>query len=173
MTWHEIVKYSPENYDEKGVYTKDEWTSRSDVGKCYDGKPFAIEEYLDVEQHHINVICAIMDAANCKCLTIRYIEADKAYVAKRIKSSRFHEMDSPLLKSIPLLEEKRRIYSKEELSDIIRLALRKYIYVELSNKERKLLIEFGYDYYLKVSCSLSDEVLGSLVRKEMLFLDPR
>lgn len=31
MIWHEIVKYSSENYGENGVYTKDEWTSRSDI----------------------------------------------------------------------------------------------------------------------------------------------
>lgn len=38
MIWHEIVKYSPENYDENGVYTKNEWISRSDIGTSYEGK---------------------------------------------------------------------------------------------------------------------------------------
>lgn len=33
MAWHEIVKYSPQNYNSDGVYTADEWTSRCDVGK--------------------------------------------------------------------------------------------------------------------------------------------
>lgn len=32
MIWREIVKYSPENYAENGVYTKNEWISRSDIG---------------------------------------------------------------------------------------------------------------------------------------------
>lgn len=40
MIWHEIVKYSSENYGENGVYTKDEWTSRSDIGTVYEGKTF-------------------------------------------------------------------------------------------------------------------------------------
>lgn len=43
MIWHEIVKYSSENYGENGVYTKDEWTSRSDIGTVYEGKTFTLE----------------------------------------------------------------------------------------------------------------------------------
>ena len=56
---------------------------------------------------------------------------------------------------------------------VLRLALREYIYVELSNKAHKLFVKFGYDYYLNVACSLSNEVLEDIVRKEKLFLDPR
>ena len=56
MIWHEIVKYSSENYGENGVYTKDEWTSRSDIGTVYEGKTFTLEKYLDVEQRYINVV---------------------------------------------------------------------------------------------------------------------
>ena len=29
-----IVKYAPENYDEKGFYRKDEWTSSFDIGEA-------------------------------------------------------------------------------------------------------------------------------------------
>lgn len=172
MVWHEIVKYSPENYDENGVYTKDEWISKGDIGTVYEGKPFTLEEYLNVEQRYVNVILSIMDATNCRYLTIQYLEADKAYIAKRIKTSRFNKIDSPLLRSISLLEENKRI-SIEKISDVLRLALREYIYVELSNKEHEVFIKFGYDYYLNVACSLSNEVLGGIVCKEKLFLDPR
>lgn len=45
MIWHEIVKYSSENYGENGVYTKDEWTSRSDIGTVYEGKTFGLEKF--------------------------------------------------------------------------------------------------------------------------------
>ena len=65
MIWHEIVKYSSENYGENGVYTKDEWTSRSDIGTVYEGKTFTLEKYLDVEQRYINVVLSIMDVTNC------------------------------------------------------------------------------------------------------------
>ena len=100
MSWHEIVKYSPQNYNSDGVYTADEWTSRCDVGKCYDGKSFTLEEYLNVEQHYIAVVISVMKATNCKYMTIQYLEADKEDIVSRIKSSKFYDIDSPLLNSI-------------------------------------------------------------------------
>ena len=33
-----IVKYNPKYYDAKGVYTKDEWTDFSDIGKEFEGE---------------------------------------------------------------------------------------------------------------------------------------
>ena len=38
-----IVKYAPENYDERGIYRKDEWVALSDIGNVYDGKRFTRE----------------------------------------------------------------------------------------------------------------------------------
>lgn len=61
----------------------------------------------------------------------------------------------------------------EKITDIIRLSLREYIYVVLCNKEHKLHIKFGYDYYLNVSCSLNCETLKNIVCREGLYLDPR
>ena len=172
MVWHEIVKYNPKNYDSRGVYTIDEWTSRCDVGKCYNGKLFTIGDYLDVEQRYIAVILSIMKATKSKRLTIQYLEADKEYIVSRIESSKFYELDSCLLSSLPLLEEGHQI-GINQLSDILRLALREYIYLELNNKEHDLQIKFGYDYYLDVACTLNNDVLSNIVRKEGLFLGPR
>lgn len=61
----------------------------------------------------------------------------------------------------------------EKITDIIRLSLREHIYVVLCNKEHKLHIKFGYDYYLNVSCSLNCETLKNIVCREGLYLDPR
>lgn len=172
MNWHEIVKYSPQKYDSNGIYTTDEWTSMCDVGKKFDGKLFTLEEYLRVEQRYVSVILSIMKAMNCKYMTIQYLEADKEYITSSIKSSKFYNIDSELLKSLPLLEENRRIHISK-ITDIIRLSLREYIYVVLCNKEHKLHIKFGYDYYLNVSCSLNCETLKNIVCREGLYLDPR
>ena len=106
MAWHEILKYSPKNYKNR-IYTVDEWTSRCEVGKYFNGKQFTIEEYLRVEQQHINVILSIMKAVQSKFVVIRYLEADKADIIESIQDSKFHDIDSPLLQSIPLLEVKK------------------------------------------------------------------
>ncbi len=170
--WHEIVKYNPIHYDKNGIYTIDEWTSRSDVGKCYNGKAFSIEDYLAVEQQYIDAALSIMDAAKCAYMTIHYIEADKKYIADRIKSSKFYDIDLPLLQSLPLLSKGKKIHYTK-IGNVCRLALREYIYVVLRNDKHKLQIEFGYDYYMKVSSSLSNTILQEKVNKIGLFLDPR
>ena len=113
-----------------------------------------------------------MKAMNCKYMTIQYLEADKEYITSSIKSSKFYNIDSELLKSLPLLEENRRIHILK-ITDIIRLSLREYIYVVLRNKEHKLHIKFGYDYYLNVSCPLNYDTLKNIVYREGLYLDPR
>ena len=56
-------------------------------------------------------------------MTIQYLEADKEYITNRIESSKFYNIDSELLKSMPLLEKKRRI-NINKITDIIRLSLR-------------------------------------------------
>lgn len=170
--WHEIVKYNPIYYNKNGIYTKDEWTSRSDVGKCYNGKTFSIEEYLKVEQQYVNAVLSIMNAAKCTYMTIHYLEADKKYIVDRIKSSKFYDIDFPLLKSLPLIAEGRKIHYKK-IDGVIRLALREYLYVVLCNHKHKLQIEFGYDYYMKILSSLSNTILQEKVSKADLFLDPR
>ncbi len=105
MNWHEIVKYSPQKYDSNGVYTANEWTSRCDVGKKFDGKLFTLKEYLNVEQRYVSVILSIMKTTSSKYMTIQYLEADKEYITNRIESSKFYNIDSELLKSMPLLEK--------------------------------------------------------------------
>lgn len=170
--WHEIVKYNPIYYNKNGIYTKDEWTSRCDVGKCYNGKTFEIEDYLKVEQQYIDAVLSIMDAAKCAYMTVHYLEADKKYIVDRIKSSKFYDIDFPLLKSLPLITEGRKIHYNK-IDGVIRLALREYLYVVLCNRKHKLQIEFGYDYYMKILSSLSNAILQDIVCKAGLFLDPR
>ena len=105
MSWHEIVKYRPEYYDENGAYKANEWTSISDIGKSYDGKIFTLENYLRVEQRYIAVILSIMSRMDCKYLTVEYLEVDKNDIEKHINSSKDHTTDSLLVTSLIQLEQ--------------------------------------------------------------------
>ena len=171
MNWHEIAKYNPSNYAD-GIYTVDEWTSMSDVGKCYHGIMFALEDYLKVEQQYLDAVLSILCATGCKYMSIQYLEADRNLVEEQIKSSKNYNSDAPLLKSLPKLQVNKRI-GLQEIDQIIRLNLREYIYAVLVNKKHQLKIEFGYDYYLRVCTALDDATLRSIVGGAGLFLDPR
>jgi hypothetical protein len=50
-----VVKYKPEFYVD-GIYTKEEWISRYDIGDTFDGKLFEIDEYQRVEDNYVNFI---------------------------------------------------------------------------------------------------------------------
>ena len=69
----EIVKYAPENYDEKGIYRKNEWLMVSDIGKVYDGKRFTREEYLETEDKYAQAVIRGMELAGCSFLTVEYL----------------------------------------------------------------------------------------------------
>lgn len=49
MMNYRISKYNPKYRDEHGIYTRDEWTSISDVGEYFNGYEVTMEEYLDTE----------------------------------------------------------------------------------------------------------------------------
>ena len=72
-TADEIVKYAPENYDEKGIYRKNEWLMVSDIGKVYDGKRFTREEYLETEDKYAQAVIRGMELAGCSFLTVEYL----------------------------------------------------------------------------------------------------
>ena len=59
-TADEIVKYAPENYDERGIYRKNEWLMVSDIGKVYDGKRFTREEYLETEDKYAQAVIRVI-----------------------------------------------------------------------------------------------------------------
>lgn len=67
---HEIVKHSPLYYDAEGRYTRDEWTSRSDVNKMFNRNIFTIEEYMEVERKYVNAVKELMNITGSSYLTI-------------------------------------------------------------------------------------------------------
>ena len=69
---HLIVKYSPDGYDEDGIYRRHEWTEYSDVGKTYAGKKLSLEEYLEIESRYIECALDVITQSQCKYLTIGY-----------------------------------------------------------------------------------------------------
>lgn len=52
MIRYRITKYPPQNRNEQGWYTKEEWTSYVDIGKVYDSGLFTLEDYLKVESNY-------------------------------------------------------------------------------------------------------------------------
>ena len=178
--WHEIVKYKPENYNEDGVYTVDEWTHISDVGRVFNGHIFTIEEYLVTEDRYASVVISLMKAHNCQYIIIGnllYCETkrEKMNREKEMLSDPYSYHNIPLLPTLRTIRLGERIHisNRKRIEDAVRLNLRGYIYVYLMNRKQNLIIDFGYDLYMLLKSRLSKDSLRKIVVKEGLYLDPR
>lgn len=176
-TAHSIVKYKPEFYNEKGHYTKSEWTGRWGVGRVYDGHLVTLEEYLEVEQKYVDAVVKIMNLTECKYLTVSYMEDTVQTTKESIlemldRKNPFLQYDKLLYNSYMKLYEGRR-FDVIGIPDVIRLNLRGYTYTALTNLHKKLEIHFGFDYYMHFNTKFPSDILREEIRKIGLYLDPR
>ena len=147
---HEIVKYPPEGYDDNGVYCRDEWTDFSDIGKAFGGVVLTREDYLEVENRYDECAVEIIEASQCKYMTIGY---DGDYQNKGYRY-------------------KDRIKG-DQLRDVLRAILRNETWCVLVNLKHKVQIDFGWDYYMHVICPLEENRLRHIVESHNLYLNPR
>lgn len=156
-----IVKYKPQYYNEKGVYCKDEWTERCDIGSVFDGQIFTMEEYMAVEQKYVDAAHKIMDLSNCTYLTLAY--EDRTLMGARLDmiemlTGRFKEYDKEYCDFLASIYLKQR-FNKEKIAKLVRLNLRGLLGTSLTNESRHLEFHFGGDFYMYCRTRLPKEVL--------------
>ena len=153
-----IIKYDPQNRDEKGIYTKDEWTSHSDIGKIYNGSLFSQEDYEKTESQYIQAFFEILS----------YFHSSNVYVKHIFKISKF--IDFKRSKDTFLYDTYMSVQIGDVLSDpiviskLIQLRLREYIgelELTIPSAIRSEII-FGFDYYMYL---YTDKEVSSLLDK--------
>ena len=168
-----IVKYNPKYYDAKGVYTKDEWTDFSDIGKEFEGKRLSLEEYLEEENNFIAFVKECLELAECHYLTTNWSwENDQKYFKKSIKSickldPNFDE--SECLTLVQEIDAKKRISTSIAMY-LFKLMLRYAFNASLSNRKRKIKFYMGYEYYLHFFTSIDRETLKKIASKYNLYV---
>lgn len=63
-----------------------------------------------------------------------------------------------------MLENKKRIHVSH-IADVVRLALREYVFIILNNQTHGVKIEFGYDYYMYIYTNLDASVVKQIVKE--------
>ena len=138
-----IVKYAPENYDERGIYRKNEWLMSSDIGKIYDGKRFTREEYLETEDKYVRAVIRGMELAGCSFLTVEYLSIHrnkrnmKRFTPKDPKDP-LHEQNKALYDMFLSIKEGMRIHISQ-IEKAVRLNLREFMNCDLTNKKKRFL----------------------------------
>ena len=172
-----IVKYAPENYDERGIYRKDEWTSSSDIGKVYDGKRFTREEYLETEDKYAQAVIRGMELAGCSFLTVEYLSIHrnkrnmKRFTPKDPKDP-LHEQNKALYDMFLSIKEGMRIHISQ-IEKAVRLNLREFMNCDLTNKKKDFYVRFGFDYYMYFNSNIDKCILKKEIEKIGLYFNPR
>ena len=143
-----ISKYN-EKYRINGIYTRDEWTSMSDIGKKYGNIIFTYDEYVKVETKYLNVIKNILNAGKVKFLQIQGLE-DYKHVCQ--------------------FTPKQKVYLCEILN-ISQDCLREKYWCRLESD--KMFIHFGYDYYMYIGSNLTYDEMKKIVDEQGLYIEKR
>jgi hypothetical protein len=147
-----VTKYNPIHYN-NNIYTKNEWTSYSDIGREYDAHLFTKEEYERVERSYIDAVNLFIDFVETNSIQVCNYPRKYAYLSEcRTKDPQLYDVCKRLKDGM--------ILKTNEISIVIQLVLREYVQLslvvdELSNS----YIHFGYDYYMYF---VSDRQIGDL-----------
>jgi len=147
MHQYRVTKYDP-HYRVNGAYTRDEWTSFSDVGESFGGVPFTLADYEEAEARHIAFLCALVEQEVAYPLTIDSLESDP----------------------VACPWSSRQTIGPQELPVLLRDVLRGRCWCRLMG--RSFFIHFGYDYYMYVGCSFTSEGITALAGRFGLFAEP-
>lgn len=129
-----LTKYNPVFRRQDGSYTRNEWTSYSDIGKEFVDGVLTLRLYLDVEHRYVTAICDFFECASVSTLVIEEFEWSKEKLdgsPTDISQSRF---------------EVGSLLNLEELGDVVRICLREEAWCKLKG-EHSSYVHFGYDFY--------------------------
>ena len=162
----EIVKYQPQYYKDR-VYTKNEWVSVSDIGRCFDGEVLTKEEYLRVESAYIDTVKELFEVSGVKFLTI----VDPiTFNVRREKA--FNKENKAMYQIVSSLKEGKRIATCK-IDTVLKACLRELFWCALVNETKKVQVDVGYDYYLHFYSRLPEETISKIARCHGLYCNPR
>ncbi len=147
MTHYRFSKYDPA-YRVNGVYTKDEWTDYSDIGKCFDGVILTEAAYLQTENAYLQFCTKLMQMVGVEEMLLR-------------------DLSNPFKSDLPW--KNNETLSAEQAVAFLCDCLRTKCWGLL--KHGALRFYIGYDYYVHFSCNCSIEKLTALAEGMPIFVE--
>ena len=151
MKIYRITKYNPKLRDKMGRYLIDDWTSMSDIGKTFSGKELTLKKYLEVERQYLDVIEMLLNDNNVVQVKITNLEKYKGFECLSAK-------EKEIIDNIWV----DKCVGVNEITLICKLILREFIWAEFEWINTKMMLKFGYDYYMYFVC---DEIRKELIDK--------
>ena len=141
MFYWRITKYNPNNRDESGAYTQEEWTSSSDINKTYNHTVLTAEAYTKTEYAYVVAVLEFM-----KCLKVSALEI--AALEKHGFQPSELMYPAPMKKLYEMIQI-GSLVALEDIQWVTQLALRENIWCKL--KCSKMQVHFRYDFYMYIA----------------------
>lgn len=171
MIKYRITKYNPIFRDRDGSYTKNEWTSYSDIGKYYDDQRLETTDYLAIEQKYVDTLLFIFQEKKISCLQVMKLEKRRTLdqIEKFMQSKNLSISDNG--KSIFSSIQNGDLIDVNNIPCLIQLLLRECLWCRLMSPSNNLVVEFGYDYYMYVICDGVDVEVAKKIQDSGLFIE--
>lgn len=146
-----ITKYNPQLRDMQGRYCHNEWTSVSDIGKVYAGKLFTNVDYLRIEESYLQAILGVLQDLKITKMRITGVELYTTLPSQTEvlnKNALKYDEEKDIIKRLT----DSKIFALEDLELYFRLQLREYFWGEWVDVHNRAIVEFGYDYYMYITC---------------------
>jgi len=161
----QITKYNPKYRDERGFYTKDEWTSISDIGSVY---KITLVDYLTVEDKYVEAVMYFMEHLKVNNMIIRTFEKRSGF-DKQIK--KFPEIYPQEMVSLLSSVHENLVLDQRQVMMICRLILREDMWCKLISADSNFFVHFGYDYYMYIGSTKKCTEIVSRIEKTGLFVE--
>lgn len=162
MNYYRITKYNPEFRNEQGFYTKNDWTSISDIGQVFDEGVLTAEDYKQMEDSYIKALNIVLQTKDVTQMNIYKLEKYDC-IDEYIFSHKEKDVYAKLADSSCI--------NLDKVETVTRLILRELIWCTLSCRTKSVEIEFGYDYYMYVRCDEIDVSTQQEILKCGLFVE--
>lgn len=134
MRHFRVTKYDPAFRNERGVYTRNEWTSLSDVGRVCNGKLVTLDQYLATEDAYLSTARELLRLDGTDALQVDSLE------------NRFPSDAVP---------ENGQVLRGSQLFDTVRRVLREEFWCRFVGPSS--FIHVGWDLHMYVGISSSSE----------------
>jgi hypothetical protein len=149
---YRVTKYDPAWRDDRGAYTREEWTSYGDIGQTFGGQRLTPDEYQRVEDAYVSAALGFLHEAGVKTLTVEGLEAQGNAPSVAAGSS----------------------LGLSDVAEVIRRVLREEFWCRLEGPEA--FVHLGWDYYMYVgvptACPGAERLVQRLNLHAELFRSP-
>lgn len=152
MYTYRLTKYNPAFRNDKGAYTKAEWTQFTDIGKSFDERIFTESDYMKTEDAYVAVLLSFLEESSISTMTL-----------DRVQNAKDTRLNGGVIRP-------GEIYGLGDLAQLFRLVLREQLWCKFTT-DNGSYVDFGWDYYAYIGVPKQCEKSIALAKQHQLYVE--